>query len=282
MNACSNTVHSYSQFCISINAPKSRKCLCIKTQLLANLIVLAFILVAQVNPANAGDAQAKSLELQIGVHGPRLRSDNVTPIKEAQLPRAKFRKVAKSGKLLSDKASIWSCVYDASTGLTWEVKTQDHTLHDKGFEFRWGGRGTSAFALGKYLGRNQREPVTTENASTLRFGDWNHLIELSVRDKFCGYDDWRVPDLGELASIVKCEVGAHDLDLGCTKTASDGPTIDLKYFPNTNTEAYWSSSLSSFNSGARNHAWAVHFTNGSDLPKYGGTYLLLRLVRGPN
>ena len=144
-----------------------------------------------------------------------------------------------------------------------------------------GGESINSLALGKYLGRNQRETINKEIPPTLLFNDWNLLVDLSIRDEFSGLDDWRIPDLHELSTIVKCRDGvSYNLDVGCDSVAVEVPAIDLEYFPNSLAESYWTTSLAALHPGF-NHAWTIHFSNGSDLPKYRGTYLLVRLVSGP-
>lgn len=271
----------FSRDCSGAKVVKSGLFLLTKALLFTNLIFLCVILSTQVNAAGAENRTAEGETLLAGAHGPRLRSDRVTPIKSARSSPGKFQKVSKHGTLLRDSAAVWSCVYDHSTKLTWEVKTEDLTLHDKNFEFRWGGGSSNPLALGKYLGSNQRETNNKEIPPTLSFNDWNPLVDLSVRNELCGLDDWRIPDLHELSTIVKCRDGAsYDLDIGCGSVAVDVPAIDLEYFPNSYAESYWTTSLVGLHPGF-NHAWAIHFSNGSDLPKYRGTYLLVRLVSGP-
>lgn len=223
-------------------------------------------------------------EFSIGLHGPRSRL-----LEEAsgginvgdRAATAKYQKISKTGKLLGDNATIWSCVYDHSTGLTWEAKTTDRTLHNRDIEFRWGGLNGSHNRPGVYLGRNKRraELDEIELPKSLMFGDWDYLINASNDEKLCGYDDWRVPDLYESFSLVRCSTQSRDLDLGCSAQPADDLVIGLQFFPNTLAEIYWSSSLTA-TSGAQNHAWAIHFSNGSDLKQYRGLYKLVRLVRG--
>jgi len=275
---------------MGVKSPNREFCLVVKTVLLAKLIFLVFFPSTQLNAANIESNIESNIEnevvqsekLKAGAHGPRLRSENLSRLDAAQASQEKFQKVSKNGVLLADSATNWSCVYDHSTKLTWEVKTEDQTLHDKNFEFRWGGgESINSLALGKYLGRNQRETINKEIPPTLLFNDWNLLVDLSIRDEFCGLDDWRIPDLHELSTIVKCRDGvSYNLDVGCDSVAVDVPAIDLEYFPNSLAESYWTTSLAALHPGF-NHAWTIHFSNGSDLPKYRGTYLLVRLVSGP-
>ncbi len=85
-----------------------------------------------------------------------------------------------------------------------------------------------------------------------------------------GYTDWRLPAIKELSMLV---------DSGVTLSSEQpNPTIDLTYFPGTEADNYWSSSLLSGDSG---QAWTVDFSFGSvgyDNTSTGFYYV--RAVRG--
>ena len=61
----------------------------------------------------------------------------------------------------------WSCVRDNITGLVWEVKTEDGSIHDKSKKYRWGGMGALENGGGEYL------------------NDWDELVEGSRNNVFC-------------------------------------------------------------------------------------------------
>ena len=86
---------------------------------------------------------------------------------------------------------------------------------------------------------------------------------------FCGFDDWRVPTIAELLTIVN--KGTFD-----PNTNASSPAIDTNYFPNTLTRRYWSSSPSAENDG---RAWNISFFFGQVGDSFrtdGGTVRLVR------
>ena len=128
----------------------------------------------------------------------------------------------------------WSCVQDNVTGLIWEVKTDDGGIHDKYNTYRWGG----VSAIGK----------DSPNREGNYYDDWDVLVNGANSTKLCGFDDWRVPDIEELRSIVDY--------------SRINPSIDADYFPNTLSSRYWSASP---NANYSNYAWRLNFNYG-----YGG------------
>ena len=145
----------------------------------------------------------------------------------------------------------WSCVKDNHTGLVWEVKTNDNSIHDKDNTYKWGG----ITAIG-------RDHASKEGTY---YDDWNTLVNGANKNNYggaiglCGFTDWRVPSYDELIAIIN-----H----GKTNSA-----IDEDYFPNTMNKWFWSSSPYANNSS---NAWFVN--DGSGYYSRGNTGRV-RLVR---
>ncbi|MGB1159217.1 MAG: fibronectin type III domain-containing protein [Porticoccaceae bacterium] len=145
----------------------------------------------------------------------------------------------------------WVCVRDNHTGLIWEVKTRDNSIHDRNRAYRWG----------------DKTALVTQQARHYNY--WDDLVDDSNGEPLCGFSDWRVPTLVELDSIV---------DAGRIN-----PSIDSNYFPNTISDWYWSSSPYVGYVGDNNKklAWYVDFNDGSY--RYDGDRRYdhaVRLVRG--
>jgi predicted lipoprotein with Yx(FWY)xxD motif len=121
-----------------------------------------------------------------------------------------FNILGPTGNLYAQKP--WTCVRDNHTGLVWEVKTDDGGIHDKDNKYRWGGKTAKGNGLGTY------------------YPDWDVLVNGSNADYFCGYNDWRVPTLKELHSVIDY--------------SKNFPTFDKKaFFTNTiDFGIYWTSS----------------------------------------
>jgi hypothetical protein len=82
-----------------------------------------------------------------------------------------YTKLDSLGNTLPDTATSWVMVRDSVTGLIWEVKTDDGSIHDKDNKYTW------------------------QNAQDVFIKELNDTV-------FGGFSDWRIPNLKELASIV--------------------------------------------------------------------------------
>lgn len=253
----------------------------LSTFLSRGLLGLLFWLAAGLYaPIFIEQAGADAAKVNSSTSGPRLRLDKKVSSDESFPEEKRYQRISKTGRLLSDHFTDWSCVRDIQTNLFWEKKFLGKTIHNKDIEFRWGGEAGVQGWLGKYVGENIRVSREKKVPPEFFFNDWDYLIEQSNKEKLCGFDDWRVPSLYELASLVECESGVADLDLGCNEERRSKPTINQVFFPNSMPDTYWTSSLSSL-SETGNHAWTIHFSSGSDVTMYRGSYNLVRLVRGP-
>jgi hypothetical protein len=93
---------------------------------------------------------------------------------------------------------------------------------------------------------------------------WDQALQLAQSVSFAGKDDWRLPNLKELASIV---------ELACSI-----PAIDLAVFPAASPAYVWSSTPTQEGSAP---AWTVNFSLGFEGTGYWGAgNPLVRLVRG--
>jgi len=94
--------------------------------------------------------------------------------------------------------------------------------------------------------------------------NWTQAIDFAEGLTFAGYDDWRLPNIIELQSIV--DYGRYN------------PPINPTYFPNTK-NTYYFSSTTDFE--LTSWAWAVHFIKGRLTYDNGkGNAYYVRPVRG--
>ncbi|MEN0039222.1 MAG: DUF1566 domain-containing protein [Cellvibrio sp.] len=159
--------------------------------------------------------------------------------------------VKKEAYILLDKkgkpnSKAARCATIQQSGLTWELKTDDDGIHDKDNVYRWGGMGA-------------------EKTGAIFFDDWNTLLNAANREKLCGFNDWRVPTIDELKTLV-------------TNTAIK-PVVNPEIFPLTQSLPYWSTSTYQ---NYPEHAQTVDFSTGASNYYNGfrGDRLPLRLVRG--
>jgi len=114
-----------------------------------------------------------------------------------------YTKLDNNGASLPDNAADWAMVQDNVTGLIWEVKTDDSSIHDKDNTYEW------------LYARNEYTKELNEQA-------------------FGGYADWRLPYVRELSYLVH---------LGDPLDPQQGilPPIHTAYFPNTSRDftGFW-------------------------------------------
>ncbi|QTA80473.1 DUF1566 [Desulfonema limicola] len=92
---------------------------------------------------------------------------------------------------------------------------------------------------------------------------WKNALLYCENLSFGEYNDWRLPNIKELSSLV---------DL----TRSD-PAIDTEYFSNVNSGYYGSSSTYAYNTG---NAWGMNFNNGNEYTYVKANTYRVRAVRG--
>lgn len=150
----------------------------------------------------------------------------------------------------------WSCVLDKVTELMWEVKESDsehprygehtYTWHDERESHNGGNAG---IANGGNCG--------TDVCDTQGYVSWVNSNGL------CGYQDWRMPTVAELASLAVL-----------SKVI---PAMDTDFFPNTTQPRFFTAHANAKDSGL---AWYVYFSDGSVSSTNKADPSYLRLVRG--
>jgi hypothetical protein len=180
-----------------------------------------------------------------------------------------YRKIASDGEVLRAGAKDWACVLDEITGLLWEVKAAadgiygNRGLHDGDDVFTWynSDSRTNGGSIGDWNSRyNQCSGYVAGQPMT--YCNIEEFVSRVNKQGLCGFNDWRVPTLPELATLV---------NFGHTS-----PAIDTAYFPNTKDEFYWSDSP---DAKLEQTAWAVNFQLGfsAGMPRDNGHHV--RLVR---
>ena len=173
-----------------------------------------------------GEQQTLVVELAKGVANVRAVSQSEL-IKLIGSTHSDYTKLDDQGNGLPKNTKSWSCVLDNRSSLIWEVKTNDGGARDKDNEYRWGGKGESRVALGDYEGGNQRSKSLWD-ITGIRYDDWNELVNATNYEQLCGFSDWRVPDIYELASLVRCQGGNYEnLDEGARVVTSAPQSILL-------------------------------------------------------
>ena len=171
-----------------------------------------------------------------------------------------YTKLDASGNALSDDATSWAMIKDNVTGLIWENKTNDGSIHDGSKIFTWCDRDSATNGLNQGICGTG---TGTDNGAT----DTEAFIKALNDTHFGGFSDWRLPTPKELTTIV-------DRNL-------INPAVNATWFPNTALIASWSSA-SDAHSGTS--AWCIYFSEGivnnGNCQKTYGYSSAIRAVRG--
>lgn len=166
----------------------------------------------------------------------------------------RFIKIDKSGAVLADDASQWSCVYDSQTQFLWEEKTDNGGLRDKDWQYTW--YDTRKDYNKGVLGFSDRHDYQDERATgetcgqTLAQCNTQKYVEMVTESGgLCGKSDWRLPELAELNSLMTEEAVTHPWATTqekawfglSTKSVPRQIHINTHYFANLPQQSwYWS------------------------------------------
>ncbi len=156
-----------------------------------------------------------------------------------------FTKLDSNGTPLAASATSWSCVKDNVTGMVWEVKTTDGSIHDQSLRYKWGGVTHKGSGYGTY------------------YSDWDTLVNGSNSANFCGFNDWRVPSVTEMFTITDLSV--------------INPPMDTNYFPNSSgVLGYWTNSA---HSNFPLYAWYITINGSQYYATRNSSSVTVQLVR---
>jgi len=152
-------------------------------------------------------------------------------------------------------------ITDTNTGLVWEKKSDDGTIHDKDNTYSW-GQGVSPYSMNGTV-------VTT------------FLAVLNTGSGFAGHTDWRLPNRRELESIVNLEnvtpAVSAEFNTNCGVNSSGNAGCTVTTCSCTVSDYHWSSSTDALSPPS---AWVVYFGDGNIATPSKTNSYYVRAVRG--
>jgi len=137
------------------------------------------------------------------------------------------------------------CINDKNTNLMWEHKTRTNSLvelHDASHVYSW---------YNPDFNTNGGDEGQIGGGSCTIAGDTKNFIDQVNASNLCGFNDWRLPKIEEMRSLVDYE-------------KPEGNMVDVNFFPNLAIKEHrWSSQTSPIN---RKSAYGFHFYEGAIQP----------------
>ncbi len=154
----------------------------------------------------------------------------------------------RAGAVLSYTDNGDGTITDNNTGLMWEKKSDDGSIHDQDTLYTW----DDAFAI--------------------------HIAGLNAAAGFAGHTDWQVPNVKELQSIMNYEnfnpAVSPAFNTGCVAACT------VLTCSCTAARGYWSSSTVAVPPLGPSDAWLVIFFDGTIIANFKGNARHVRAVRG--
>jgi len=181
-----------------------------------------------------------------------------------------FTKIREDGtELTAEDTDEHACVRDNNTNLIWEVKHPRNLGHmqDNQHKYTWhnpldNSNGGDPGPTGTAGGCG----IEISSCDTLKYSEEINRIGL------CGFDNWRLPKITELMSIVDFSGPVP----GINNTV---PLIDENFFPNTNTAFYWTATPAAV---FHESAWRLDFRTGKTDHQLKSIASSVRLVNSGN
>ncbi|MGE4070321.1 MAG: DUF1566 domain-containing protein [Lysobacterales bacterium] len=173
-------------------------------------------------------------------------------------------------------AAQWACTRDNVTGRTWELKTDDGGLRDQDWTYSW--YSTDASSNGGSVGAQAPASNPSVCGSHMAFCNTEAyaaaLNALNAGAGLCGFTDWRLPQLLEMAFVT------HYGEIQTVSAGEYARLIDLNYFPHIKASAgfmtYWSATASAEDT---NRAWRFLFNYEKTFPGTKSSNVFVMLVR---
>lgn len=174
----------------------------------------------------------------------------------------RFVKLNQQGENLLPWQGPWSCIHDRATGLLWENKTDDESIHDGYWTYSWYQQEQGVKNRGDCYFEEQR-------------CDTQDLIEHTNREQLCGMTGWRLPSDDELSGILQ------------PQDRPNAAQLPIDFFQQIRAGDYWSATGSVPLTGHYQHlgqgALAIDFHQGDfhRLPYRNAAFVILVTKQRP-